>query len=254
MRVVVTLSTIPSREESVIKTIESLQKGIYKLDAIYVCLPKWYPRFKCAPKPGLAEAITNVGGTVIECEDMGVFTKVIPTLSVETDPFTLIITGDDDAIYSENFVAGLVHGYSEFHCPVAYSGLLYPETALEVSGNLGYHVIHGHGAPIEMFECVFGVAIPRWAMFGWPEVKPQGPDSQRCLYYSDDYFYCKFFDAKGIPKRLLNYDQIGRKGDDWANILSFHSAASVNALSSGNNLQTFMDAGKIFKFQKQIIG
>ena len=53
MRVVVTLTTIPTREESLIKTIKSIQDGTVKPDAIYVNLPEWYPRFKCAPDPNL---------------------------------------------------------------------------------------------------------------------------------------------------------------------------------------------------------
>jgi hypothetical protein len=53
VRVVVSLTTIPTREESVIKTIESIQKGTYRVNDIYVNLPVWYPRFKCGPDPNL---------------------------------------------------------------------------------------------------------------------------------------------------------------------------------------------------------
>ena len=53
MRVVVTLTTIPTREDSVIRTIKSIQAGTFKPDVIYVNLPEWYPRFECAPDPNL---------------------------------------------------------------------------------------------------------------------------------------------------------------------------------------------------------
>jgi hypothetical protein len=255
MRVVVGLSTIPSREESVLKTIASLRQGNYKPDAIYVCLPEWYPRFKCAPKPGLADAITGAGGTVLSCKDTGVFTKLLPVLEVEQDPFTVIITGDDDATYTPNFIEGLLYGYDQFHCPVGYSGIAYPETSLKICGKLGYHIFAGHGSPVEILETSFGILIPRWAMYGFPTVKPYTLDSDKCLYFSDDYLYSKFWDAQGIPKRLLCFDQIGRRGDDWSSIMKFNEGAQECALSKDeNNLSNFLKAGEKFKFVQQTLG
>ena len=53
MRVVVTLTTIPTREDSVLKTVKSIFNGSVKPDVIYVNLPEWYPRFKCSPDSNL---------------------------------------------------------------------------------------------------------------------------------------------------------------------------------------------------------
>jgi len=49
MRVVVTLTSIPSREENVVKTVESIQNGTVKPDCIYVNLARYYPKFKRGP-------------------------------------------------------------------------------------------------------------------------------------------------------------------------------------------------------------
>jgi hypothetical protein len=255
MRVVVGLSTIPSREESVLLTIESLSNGSCKPDAIYVSLPEWYPRFKCAPKPGLAEAITKAGGTVLKCKDTGVFTKLVPVLEVEQDPFTVIITGDDDATYTPLFIEGLLTGYSHYHCPVGYSGIIYPETSLKIYNDIEYHLFGGHGALVEILETSFGMLIPRWAMFGFPKVQPYTLESNKCLYFSDDYLYSKFFDSKKIPKRLLCYDQIGRRDNDWSSIMKFNAGAQECALSKDeNNLVNFIMAGLEFQFVQQTIG
>ena len=47
------MTTIPTREDSVIKTIQSIQSGTVKPDTIQVNLPEWYPRFKKGPDPNL---------------------------------------------------------------------------------------------------------------------------------------------------------------------------------------------------------
>ena len=59
MRVVVTTSTIPTREEAVVEMIHSIKTGTYIPDEIYVNLPKWYPRFRRASDPNLKQKLDN---------------------------------------------------------------------------------------------------------------------------------------------------------------------------------------------------
>ena len=74
MRVIVTLTTIPTREKSVIQTIHSLQSGTLIPDAIYVNLPEWYQRWSCAPDPNLEQKLENLGVIVNNCKDYGSLT------------------------------------------------------------------------------------------------------------------------------------------------------------------------------------
>jgi len=249
MRVVVSLTTIPTREESVIKTIQSLQSGTFTPDVIYVNLPEWYPRFKKGPDPNLELKLKTLGVIVNKCKDYGVLTKLLPTLEVETDPETLIVIVDDDMNYQPRFLEGLVKGHTEFKCPVGYSGIAYPESVLRVYGVLRYHVFFGHGAQTEMLECSFGFAIPRGVMEGFPNFEPMTEESDKCVYLSDDYLYTRFMDFKGVPKKVVCYPWAGRVGDDWSTIWIQNSDSQTHALSRDeNNLHNFMMAGLKVKF------
>jgi len=110
VRVVVTTTTIPTRENSVQKMIQSLKSGTLQPDAIYVNLPDWYPRFKCGPDSNLEPKLVSMGVTVNKCKDYGVLTKLLPTLELEKDPETLLVILDDDMIYQPRFLEGLVKG------------------------------------------------------------------------------------------------------------------------------------------------
>jgi hypothetical protein len=249
MRVIVTLTTIPTREESVIKTIQSLQSGTFTPDVIYVNLPEWYPRFKKGPDPNLELKLKTLGVIVNKCKDYGVLTKLIPTLENETDPETLIVIVDDDMNYQSRFLEGLVKGYREFKCPVGYSGIAYPESVLRVYGTLRYHVFFGHGTQTEMLECSFGFAVPRGVMEGFPKFEPMTEESDKCVYLSDDYLYTRFMDFKGIPKKVVCYPWAGRVGDDWSTIWTQNSYSQTHALSRDeNNLHNFLMAGLKVKF------
>jgi hypothetical protein len=82
MRVVVSLTTIPTREDSVIKTIESIQTGTYRVNEIYVNLPEWYPRFGRGPDPNLETKLVSMGVKVNICKDYGSLTKLVPILDI----------------------------------------------------------------------------------------------------------------------------------------------------------------------------
>ena len=244
MRVVVTTSTIPTREEAVVEMIHSIKTGTYIPDEIYVNLPKWYPRFRRSPDPNLKQKLESLGVKVSECDDYGVLTKSLPILDVETDPETLIIIIDDDMIYQPRVIEGLVKAYEEFKCPVGYSGLAYPETVLRMFGKFGYRLFQGHGAHAEMMECAFGYAFPRKAMDGFWKFPPMKEDSERWVYLSDDYLYSKHFERMGLPKRVACYPWAGRVGDDWSTIWTQKQSSQTHALSRDeNNLENFFRAG-----------
>jgi len=245
MKVVVTLTTIPTREDSVIKTIESIQRGTVQPDIIYVNLPEWYPRFKCAPDPNLKTKLEALGVTVNVCKDYGSLTKLVPILDVETDPETLIVVLDDDVSYQPQVIEGLIHGYIQFRTVVGYSGIAYPETAIQRTGKNGYALFLGHGNCAEILECAFGVLFPRKCLEGFPVPEPMTSDSEKCLYLTDDFIFSKFFESKGIQKRVVCYACVGRHGDDWSTIWIQNDGSQTHSLSRDGNLENYLKAGEL---------
>jgi hypothetical protein len=245
VRVVVSLTTIPTREESVLKTIESIQKGTYHVNDIYVNLPEWYPRFKCGPDPNLESKLVSMGVKVNKCKDYGSLTKLIPILNIETDPETLIVIVDDDMTYQPRVIEGLIRANEEFKCPVGYSGIAYPGTALKHLGHLGFILFQGHSQRTEILECAFGVLFPRKDLEGFPKHPPMDEYSDPCLYLTDDYIFSKFFDSKKIEKRIACYPWAGRRGDDWSTIWEQNPDSQTYSLSRDGNLERYLKAGSI---------
>jgi hypothetical protein len=240
MRIVVSLTTIPTREKDVIKAIKSIREGTVVPNVIYVNVPEWYPRFRSCPEVGLIQKITEAGGYVITCKDYGSLTKLVPILKIEKDPATLIVVIDDDMIYGPRLIEGLVKGHDEFKCPVGYSGIAYPETAIKHLGRVGFLLAQGHGVRTEILECAFGVLFPRWALDGFPVPEPFTEDSDPAMYLSDDYVFSKFFDSKLIQKKVVCYSWIGRKGDDWTTIWTQDPSSQTWSLSRDGNLERYL--------------
>lgn len=248
MRVVVTIATIPTREDSVVETIRSIQCGSYIPDAIYVNIPKWYIRFNQAPDQLLIPKLERMGVIVnILDEDRGCLNKFWKTIELETDPETLIVMIDDDAWYSPLFLHGLIKGYEEFKCAVSYTGLVYPEKIVEQTGRLFYAVCYGHGAAADMLEGVFGVLFPRRAMDSFYKFEPMTSGSVD-LYISDDYVIGRHFDKVGVDKRVVCFQNLGRFGDDWSTLWKYNSDKTSKGISSdGMTLSRYISTGKILK-------
>lgn len=226
MRIIVTLTTIPPRGLSILETIKSIKNNTIKPDAIYVNLPKHVPRFPDQYyNIELKEKLSNYGVIINECDDMGTLTKSIPTLKHETDANTLFIIIDDDGIYSNRFIEGLVKGYNEFNCVVGYSGIAYPDFVKNIYGRVGYILFQNHGDYAHILETSFGIAIKReWLAY------INEPFEHNGIY--DDYIIALLLDNINVKKRVINYDFIGRHGDDWSNIVKFINQ-DENAISFG---------------------
>ena len=232
MRVVVTLTTIPSRENSVIETIKSIKANTYQPDDIYVNLPDWYPKFKKSPSQTFINKLKSLDVKVNMCKDYGTLTKLYPILNIENDIAIII---DDDACYSENFIQGLINGYNEFKCAVGYSGIAYPENVLKECGRLGYRISWGHGKEADMLECAFGFLVPLKQLRVKPTIEPMN-ENLDSLYFSDDYVWSRLLDIK----RVVKYDHIGRVGDNWSSIRQEVEGSQTHSLSrDGNNLLNF---------------
>jgi hypothetical protein len=241
------MTVIPTREESLIRAILSIQAGTVKPNAMYVNIPKAYARFKEPINPELIPVLKHLGVNVNILEhDRACFNKILPTLEFEKDPDTLIVTMDDDMTYSPLYIQGLLQGWNEFGGVVGYSGLAYPETSLKIRGKLEYFIAQGHGESVELLEDGFGTMFKLDAVQGFPYIDPLTADMDPTFYLSDDYVFCRFYDSKKITKRLVAYEHISRKGDDWSSVCVGNETARTHEIASTrNSLQDFINAGKI---------
>ena len=251
-RIVITLTTIPSREESIIKTIQSLLENTVKPEIIYVNMRKYIARLNSEFSPDFREKFTKLSDRIKinESEDYGSLTKIIPIIKAERDPETFVITVDDDIIYNENFIYGLLCGFLEFNqkpgasapgasapgAPGAvvcgYSGIAYPDTSIRYYQNrIGYILNQTHGQPTEILESGFGLIMKKKWLDQFPLVPIETKniiDEQKYLYMCDDYILSLYFDKIGIVKKVINYEWIGRKVDDWSSICKFIEESSNN--------------------------
>jgi hypothetical protein len=263
-RIVTTMTVIPSREESIIRTVQSIKDGSVIPDAMYCNIPKKYMRFEKILDPNLRSKLIAMGVTVIDLEeDRACLNKVLPILQYEKEPETIVITMDDDMSYTKIWVEGLVLGLQQFGGVVGYSGMIYPETVIAQIGSLRYSIVYGHGNGADILENGFGTAFRLESILGFPEVPPLGPDNKDSpLYLSDDYVMARFFDSKDVPKRVICWPDIGRQGDDWSSMCKSHEDACEYTLFAdgtddattyqltgtvNNNLKRYIQAGKIFK-------
>ena len=234
MRIVVTLTSIPSREQNVVKTVESIQAGTVKPDCIYVNLAKYYPKFKRGPSNEIIEKLTNMGVKVNLTDDYGTLTDIIPIYKQERDSLVVIVT--DNSIYSKYFLEYLLKGYEEFRCAVGYSGIYYPERVLAKYGRLLYAVNSNHGESADILETTLGFLIPMKQLKVPSELKIEPMTKSESVYFSNDYVWSRFLDKKVFIK----YDKIGRVGDDFSKIITAVENNPEHSLSGeGNNLKNF---------------
>jgi hypothetical protein len=199
-RVVVSLTTIPSRLTRLRPALNSLLTQDYPPSAIYLAVPRQSERErKPYQMPGwLAE---HPAVTVIDCErDWGPASKLLPTLLAERErPDTLVIAVDDDNVYPREMVATFVK----------FSQRL-PDAALCFRG----HVVAGRwkespavfgtrvSAPTRMdiiTGCGGTLVKPRFfddAVFDYSGAPPSA-------FFVDDVWISGHLARRGVPRYLI---------------------------------------------------
>jgi len=242
------MTVIPTREVAVIKAIMSIKNGDVKPDAMYVNIPKEYVRFEEKLEPWLKPVLNAIGVTVLEVEhDRCCINKILPILAVEKDPDTLVVTIDDDIVYSNLFISGLLEAHKRFGGVVGYSGLMYPEHASKYGLKpLEYNVRIGHGASTDILQQGFGTMTKLSSFSNFPFVPPLQKGMEPSLYLSDDYLISRFYDFKKLPKTVVCWDQIGRVADDWSSICTLMEDATEHALATERkSLEDYLRVSKI---------
>lgn len=122
-RVIASLTSLPDQYSKVERTLESLHKQTYKLDAIYLSLPDVSRRLGTKYPPVTSEI--NRLCTVVNCTDYGPITKILGGLLMEQDPETVIISFDNDMVYPPTMVEKLVEHHKEYpNSAVGSAGML----------------------------------------------------------------------------------------------------------------------------------
>lgn len=106
-RVVISLTTIPSRINTLQYTIKSILRQNYRVDAIYIWVPETTIKGLSYDIPKELSNMKNV--KINRCQkDYGPSTKLLYTLLSERDLDTKIIVVDDDVIYKPNLIEKLI--------------------------------------------------------------------------------------------------------------------------------------------------
>ena len=199
VRIVVSMTTIPSRLKNIDKVIEALiDRQTVKPDVLYLNVPYVFGR------TGETYDISNIKYTgsrmkIIRCDDNGPVTKILPALEAEyRNPGTVIVYTDDDAIPPPDFIEQYVKQSRKRPGHVMHTvcgdGFYTKSPAL---------VDDGKGCAIpEAFE---GILLPVDAIKDLADFKSfvMKAIRNKSCFKSDDYVVGAYLASRSIPRSLV---------------------------------------------------
>lgn len=249
LRIVVGLTTIPSRVEYLAPVVAALKDQTRIPDAIYVTIPKISAKEHGTPYPlkKIAQILKkntgDVGKVLVLDEDYGPLTKLIGMWMHERDPNTLLITADDDQLYSNTFIQTLSDGANRhpgaavclcghvlgkfpfgwgFRCSRHDTNLL--SKAVFLNSDTRVTVVSGW-CGCAYPRHVFGDKLPERL-----ESLRKGPNKLALLNRHDDLYISSWLFLRNIEKYVISYPS--HHGDEEM------AHATQNALSSGDGSRT----------------
>jgi hypothetical protein len=200
-KLIISLSTLPSRINNLEKVINSISNNTIKPDFIYLNIPAFSKRENT--NYIIPEYLKNIKNVIINrCEDYGPITKLYPTLLKETDPDTIIICIDDDKEYDKYLIENLLKGSTK-----------YPEKCICVSGwnylNLGFVAlpfldlsIKNVVRKVKILQCFNGVLYKRKffddSFKNFINIKP--------CFTTDDISISKYLNSKNIDIYNISFN------------------------------------------------
>lgn len=216
-RVVASYTTLPSRYDSLRKSIESLSSQTHKLDAIYLTLPAKAARLN-KEYPPLPDDIADICTVVHTDIDYGPITKIYGALMSERDPNTVIISCDDDVLFAPNHIEILLqyHITNPKSCicgtgALIGRGLLFISIVSTVrpfhkwSGFTGFDV----GKSGRKVDLIFGVAGVLYTREMFPPNEQLYEEIFRhsiednTIFHNDDVLISGYLSKQGIERRLF---------------------------------------------------
>jgi len=210
MRVVVSLTTIPSRVEHLPVVFGFLEKQTLQPDVIYLALPKFCKKENRPYPPLPAEVLSNPLLKVLDCDDLGAITKLVPALEAESDPDTLVVTVDEDFNYPPNLLKELAEAAED-----------YPDSAIgstgRVVGNYHYSLVEKvkKVTPVDLLQGCSMVAYRR-GFFEVDELLDYTGAPEGAKYH-DDIWISGYLSLSGVPRLVVPVseptEEIGKIAD-----------------------------------------
>lgn len=204
MRLVGSMTTVPSRVDKLYKTIQTILDQTEPLDVLYINIP--YKSRKGAQYPDPEDFDDRFDPNkyktkivVNRCKDHGPLTKLAPTLSLETNPETRILTFDDDLYIGPDVVSIHKQKLKE-----------YPNACLCFSGVCAgsfpfvFQFVINNKKDTQV-DWIQGVHVPVYkrSFFGTEqELVTFGDDTplRDLLVWNDDHRISAYLESKNIPK------------------------------------------------------
>lgn len=259
VRVVISLTTVPGRYDKLLNTLSYLKQQDYPVSAIYLTIPEVSKRFNTAyPEP--PQAIKDLVTVVRIQKDYGPICKIIGALLNEPDPNTLIVTCDDDIVYSPNLVSSLVRE-SKKHPNAAIGG-----SGLFLSGGLSFYSYHchsvyhrnfmldfhvpDHGRDVEILCGFSGVLYPRSA---FPEAETEEDlyellnytNYSKDIFLNDDVLLSAWMSYQGCRRVVVKDTPLA----DEYRLLAGNTQPDHDKLALSNNMWSFVQRLRISYMQ-----
>jgi len=207
-RLVIGLTTIPSRFDRLNVVLDSLHNQTRKPDKIYLYVADYYERFQLKTDFGLLPGFLQNYNLldVKHGKDYGPISKLFVSLQNELDEDTVIVTCDDDMIYEQEWLSKLEENYDRLHgSAVGYRGRVFGKTLRYA--HTGAVVSNG----VSKDTCVDIVtALRGWAykrgffedkyIREWERVKVEHP----YIFFNDDIWISGNLKKKNINKIVFS--------------------------------------------------
>ena len=264
-KVIITLTTIPSRFKNIMDVLPSLMNQSIKADEIVLSLPVESVREPSSKDPydaKLIKQVESLGITVLRVKkDYGPATKLLGCLqreldanhSPETEP--LILTFDDDKNYHADCAKQLLEGWQRNQdCVVARKGSvimqLSKDSRLYLANKAMYDTIDRHHE-ITLLGCnlskdteisiVFGTGgvLYRPSFFDYDvfdfRIK-RGDKPIKHMFFVDDVFLSGYLGFKGVTKKAISFEKT-----DFLNKLNGKNATLLDVSTKNREINPLID-------------
>lgn len=208
-KVIVSVTTIPSRWDLLKKAVDSLVAQRFKPDHIYVVVPRTSKREGTPYNvPVWLKGHPRVEILDIET-DFGPASKLLGPLSLNLDPDTIIVTFDDDSEYEEHVLEKLVDRAIRYPgAAIGFSGINVERLIKTGEYELVYEQFGRRPqdpTPANVIEGYCGVAY-RAGFFDAGVVGTLGYPED--VFFVDDFWFSGYLAKKGIPKLVFHYSDL----------------------------------------------
>jgi hypothetical protein len=202
-RLVVSLTTIPSRLSNICPCLNAILQQSCPPDLIRIHIPDFSTREKkpyCIPEYLIRHPAIRINRWPM---DEGPILKLTGALKTESDPKTLIVTVDDDTIYPKNFLKTLLLGHSLYpDAAIGFRGWLLPRSGMFLDRHVLYANTIGPATRVDVLSGVNGVLYPRHVFgsdfYDRTKLPPQA-------FFVDDICISGYLHTYRTPRILLPF-------------------------------------------------